>query len=255
MGWLISLYLLIFILGSCVFSFLNVIIYRLPKDESFVKGRSYCPACGHTLGVFDLIPIISFLFLRGKCRYCGSKFGVKDSITELFGGLLASFCIYFYDFNPIKAVLLFAFYCVLYVVAGIDHDTMEIPDGCHIAILMLAIASYFVFDEISLVSRLIGCLCVSLPMLLISMLLSGAFGGGDIKLMFACGLFLGYKLTLISAALAFLIGGCYALILLIRKRAGKKDRLAFGPFLVIGMMLGWPYGAAIWNWYLSVFGF
>ena len=121
--------ILLFFAGACVFSFLNVIVYRVPKKMSFIRGRSVCPACHHELGAADLIPIFSYLFLRGKCRYCGGKIGARDTLAEAAGGAAALFCAIYYGYDGgdyAKAVLVFAFAGVLTVVALMDIDTMEI---------------------------------------------------------------------------------------------------------------------------------
>ncbi len=185
--------ILLFFAGACVFSFLNVIVYRVPKKMSFIRGRSACPACHHELGAADLIPIFSYLLLRGKCRYCGGKIGARDTLTEAAGGAAALFCAIYYGYDGgdyAKAVLVFAFAGVLTVVALMDLDTMEIADGCSIAIVVLTAAGLFFMKDITIGQRLIGMVCISVPMLLLAIAVPGAFGGGDIKLMAAGGLFL-----------------------------------------------------------------
>lgn len=242
---------LVFFTGTCIFSFLNVIIYRVPKNLSFVKGYSMCPGCGHRLGAGDLIPVFSYLFLRGRCRYCGAQIGIRDTMIELLGGIAALLCIFKYD-NLGTALTVFGFYCVLTVVTFLDIDTMEIEDGCHVAVLVLAVAAVFTMPEISVPARMIGAVCVSVPMLLLTLLIPGAFGGGDIKLMAACGLFLGWKLTLIATVIAILTGGIYGIWLLAAKKADRKAHFAFGPFLCIGMAAALPCGMRLLEWYIRV---
>ena len=129
---------------------------------------------------------------------------------------------------------------------------MEIEDGCQIAMVILAAISIFTMPETSLLARLAGALCVSLPMLVLSIVIPGAFGGGDIKLMAACGLFLGWKITLVSAALAILFGGIYGCYLLAVHKADRKAHFPFGPFLCTGMAIGLLYGIRLIDWYLSL---
>lgn len=248
---------LAFMFGACIFSFLNVIVYRLPRKLSFVKGFSMCPSCGQRLKAPDLVPVFSYLFLRGKCRYCKAAIGVRDTLVEILGGVLAllSAWKYIYKEENIAAfVVVFLFFCILTVVAFIDKDTMEIPDGCSIAIVLLAIAAALlpmVMPEVSLLSRVIGLVCVSLPMLLVTLAIPGAFGGGDIKLMAAAGLFLGWKLTVVSAAIAVLTGGIYGCWLLAAHKAGRKDQFAFGPFLCAGLGIGVLVGTYVIDWYMG----
>lgn len=243
--------ILLFALGSCVFSFCNVIVCRVPQKQSFLKGRSHCPVCGHTLSALDLIPIFSYLFLGGKCRYCKARIPVRDTIVEFIGGGLAIFCAWFYWPNPLAALTVFAFYSVLIVVTLMDWDTMEISNGCHIAILILAVASYFTMPGLSVLDRLIGGVCVSLPMLLLALLISGAFGGGDIKLMASAGLLLGWRATLVATGIGFLLGGFYGIFLLLAKKAGRKAQFAFGPYLCVGLATALPFGEMLISWYLS----
>ena len=248
----IFLYGLIFFAGACIYSFLNVVIYRVPKKESFVSGRSYCPVCGHSLGMLDMMPVFSFLFLGGKCRYCKSRIGVRDTLVEILGGLTLLFCMYKYERTEM-ALTVFAFYGILTVVTFLDIDTMEIADGCHLAMVLLALISWFTMTGPGLVERLVGAFCVSVPMLVLTMLIPGAFGGGDIKLMAACGLFLGWKCTLVSTFLGFLFGGVWAVGLLITGKAERKEHFAFGPFLCLGMGIGLIYGQTLINWYIGLF--
>lgn len=247
----IFLYGLVFFAGACIYSFLNVVIYRVPKKESFVSGRSYCPACGHPLGMLDMMPVFCFLFLGGKCRYCKSRIGVRDTLVEILGGTTLLFCMYKFE-RMEMALTAFAFYSILTIVAFLDIDTMEIADGCHLAMVILAFISWFTMPGPGIAGRVAGALCVSVPMLLLALLIPGAFGGGDIKLMAACGLFLGWKCTLVSTLLGFLFGGFWAVGLLLTKKAGRKEHFAFGPFLCLGMGIGLVYGEPLIRWY---FGF
>lgn len=246
----ITLGILVFFTGTCVFSFLNVIVYRVPRKISFVKGFSVCPSCGHQLDAGDLIPVCSYLFLRGKCRYCKAPIGVRDTLIEGLGGAAALLCIWKFEHYG-TALTVFAFFCMLTVVAFLDIDTMEIPDGCHVAIIAIAIISAFTMQDITILDRIIGFFCVSVPLLLITLAVAGAFGGGDMKLMAACGLFLGWKITLISTALAIFFGGGYGCYLLLTRKKDRKDHFAFGPFLCMGMVIGVLYGQQIIDWYLG----
>lgn len=243
---------LIFILGSCIFSFLNVVIYRLPRKMDFVTGRSMCPSCEHTLGALDMIPVFGWVLLRGKCRYCGAKVSVRYPAVELLGGVLGVLCLYYYGMN-LRAAIGFLLLCILTAVSFIDLDTMEIPFPLVVAAALIGAASCLVFPEISLIERGIGMLCVSLPLYLLTVLIPGAFGGGDIKLTAACGIFLGWKLNLLALFLAVMGGGVYGIWLLATKRKGKKDHFAFGPFLCIGIAVAMFAGENILDWYLGFF--
>lgn len=168
----------------------------------------------------------------------------------LLYGIQALLCVIWFD--DMKAVItVFAFFCVLLVVAFQDIDTMEISNGCHIAILVIAIISMFTMPQLSLMSRIIGGFCVSVPLLILTIVVPGAFGGGDIKLMAVSGLFLGWKITLVSLVVAILLGGSYSICLLVLKKVDRKANFAFGPFLCAGMEIGVLWGKELMDWYFS----
>lgn len=249
---------LLFITGISLFSFINVIIYRLPKHLSFVTGRSVCTTCGHKLAVWDLIPIFSYLFLRGRCRYCGSKISGRYILIELLGGFTSLLCFYEFGYS-FKSLLSLAFACVLTAVAFIDIDTLEIPNSLVIAVLIVGII-FSIFDmltknELSIFDRLFGIIAGSIPILLITCMIHGAFGGGDIKLLAAAGVMLGWKQVLVALFIGIILGGINGIWLLVSKKKGRKDHFAFGPFLCIGMMTSIFWGDKILNWYLSFFQF
>lgn len=241
-----------FLLGCCIFSFLNVVIYRLPKKMDFVTGRSACPFCGHALGAPDMVPVLGWVFLGGKCRYCKAGISVRYPLVELAGGIAAVLCSYHFGINP-RAIIAFLFLCVLTVVSFVDMDTMEIPFSLVIAAALMGVLSVLFFPEISFVERVIGIFCVSVPLYLLTVAVPGAFGGGDIKLMAACGIFLGWKLNLLALFLGVMGGGIYGFWLLAAKRKKRTDHFAFGPFLCLGMAVALFWGEKILDWYLGFF--
>ena len=130
-----------------------------------------------------------------------------------------------------------------------DMRDMKISDRCHVLILILSVVSMFAGTEPELVSRLIGALCISFPMLVITLIYPKAFGGGDIKLMAVCGLFMGWKLIIVSFVTAVIFAGVFVLYLLLIKRANRKANFAFGPFLCLGMIAAMIWGEKLINWY------
>lgn len=148
-------------------------------------------------------------------------------------------------------VLLFVFFSILIVVSCQDIRRMEIKDGCHIAIAVLAAAAILIDQETDILSRLLGALCISVPMLTLTLMVPGAFGGGDIKLMAAAGLFLGWKAAVVSAVLALFAAGGYALYLIIKKREDKGRRFPLGPFLSMGLAVSALFGESLWQLWLS----
>lgn len=247
------LYAFIAIVGICIGSFLNVLIYRIPNHIDFTKGRSFCPGCGHSLKAADLVPVFSYLFLKGRCRYCGDKISFRYPLIELLGGLMAVLSVATAGLTW-HGAMVFVVSCLLIVIAFIDIDTMEISNVLVLIILGLGIADFFVCGRLTWLEALIGFGCVSIPMTAISFLIPGAFGGGDIKLCAACGVLLGWKCMLAAVFIAIITGGIYGIILLVSKKKGAKEHFAFGPFLALGITAALFFGNQLIDFYLSLFG-
>lgn len=249
---LIILYIYAFIVGTCVASFMNVVIYRVPKQISVAKGRSFCPSCHHTLNGFDMIPIFGWFLVKGKCRYCKEPISVRYPIIEGIGGILGLLCYFQYE-NHWMTLISFALSMVLLAITMIDFDTMTIPNGLVIAVFVIGIFSFIAMPEITFVSRMIGMLCISVPMFLLTVIIPDSFGGGDIKLVFAAGFLLGWQNMLLAFFIAILIAGGYASYLLLSKKSKKGAHIAFGPYLCIGIFISLLQGSALLAWYISLF--
>ncbi len=251
MEWIVAVFMCVF--GVVIGSFLNVCIYRIPKNISVAKGRSICPGCNSTIKGYDNIPIFSFLFLRGKCRNCSCKISPRYPLVELLGGL--TFLLVGYEFSLSYATLIYCIFAsVLICVAFIDIDTQEIPDRFHLIILGLAIASFFLVPEILWYERLIGAVAVSVPMFVIA-LVTGGMGMGDVKLMAVSGLLIGWQAILFGGILGAVLAAFIGVLLIATKRKSRKDKIAFGPYLAIALFVSALYGNEIINWYLSLFMF
>lgn len=253
----IVLYLFRFLFGACIFSFLTVVIYRLPKGENLVYGRSHCPGCGRTLGAGELIPCISYLVQGGKCLGCKMKISKQYFLTECLGGIAFILCSAGTGstesgFLSLRGWIAFIYMGILTVVAMIDWNTKIIYDRFHIFIILLGIAAIGLFPEHTLTDRLIGAVIISVPMLILSLLIAGAFGGGDIKLMAASGWLLGWRAMIPAIFIGILTAGIYCILMLAKGKMTRKDRFAFGPFLAIGLAAAYIYGDQMLNWYLSV---
>lgn len=251
------LWALRFAVGASIFSFINVVIYRFPEGESVVCGHSHCRSCGHVLKAWELIPCVSYLLLRGRCKNCGEKIAARYFIVESIGG--AAFCCCYAAFSysgeeliSLRGLLVFFYLAVLMIIAGIDYDTQTIYDRFQILILFLGMLAVWLFPETQIVERLVGIFIVSVPMLLLALVIPGAFGGGDIKLAAVSGFLLGAKAVVVGTFLGFLFGGGYAAWMLARKKLGRKDHFAFGPFLAAGYALAAFFGTAIAEWYLGL---
>lgn len=252
-------YFIFFWVGASVFSFVNVLIYRVPRKISFVGGRSFCPSCRSRLKPYDMVPVLSYVLLRGRCRKCKEKIPFRYLLVELLGGISAVQCAVIVPLDEagsglylLRILLLILTGALLTAVAFVDIDTMEIPNGFVLALGCLGILSLFLFPEVSSAMRLAGCFAVSVPMLLLTVLIPGAFGGGDIKLMAAAGLLLGIRLTAAAFFFSVLTGGIYGIYLLAGKKKGGKDHFAFGPFLCVGIWTAVCWGNDVISWYFGL---
>jgi leader peptidase (prepilin peptidase)/N-methyltransferase len=153
----------------------------------------------------------------------------------------------------VAALLYFAVLCILLVITWIDADTMEIPDALNIALLVCGILAIFVAPELSIVSRIIGLFCISVPLLVITLIIPGAFGGGDVKLMAAAGFLLGWQSAIVAIFIGVLIGGAYGVFLMASKKKGAKEHFAFGPALCVGIAIALFFAQPIINWYIGFF--
>lgn len=241
---------LIFTLGAIFGSFLNVVIYRLPRHESIVHGSSHCTNCQTPIKAYDLIPIISYLILGGKCRKCHHPISLRYPLIEL----LTAVCFYLMyqtfglNFNLAIGLILTT---ILIIITMIDIDTMDIYDRFHIMILVLAI-TYLFITPVPMIEHVIGFFIISIPLYVIAYL-TGGIGGGDIKLMAVSGLLLGYKATLVAFFIAVVLGGIVAMGLLVTKQKERGSQMAFGPFLCLGIYFAYLYGNQVFNWYLTLF--
>ncbi|WKY47928.1 prepilin peptidase [Eubacteriaceae bacterium ES3] len=244
-------YLYALVLGLVVGSFLNVIIYRVPLGISISKGRSFCPNCQAPIKWSQNIPIISFLYLKGKCKNCGNPISIRYPLVESLTGLLSM--VSFFVFGPtLQYLLVFVVMAILVSITFIDFDTLTIPNGLVIALMVPAILSCFVFPQPDFFARAIGIVSVSIPMLFLTMLIPDAFGGGDIKLMMVAGFLLGWANTLLAIFIALILGGMVAIVYILKKT--KDKHMAFGPYLCIGIFTSTLFGSVIIDWYLSLFG-
>lgn len=239
------------LLGLCVGSFCNMLIFRLPKGEEFVKTPSHCMACGHRLRWFELVPVVSWLAQGGKCRSCGVKLSAQYPIVEALNGGAWLLAAWLFRGEPVRAVLYSALFSLLTVVVVIDWRTFEIPNGLNLAIFLLGVVQ-LVADRRNWVLYLIGMCSVSLLFLLLWFITHGnGLGMGDVKLMAAAGLLLGWPRILLAMILGSVSG---AIIHTIRMRRGAGRKLAFGPYLSAGIWVAALFGERLIGAYLGLFG-
>lgn len=209
---------LAFVLGSVIGSFLNVVILRTPLHQSIITEPSHCFSCGHRLAWYDMFPIFSWLFLRGKCRYCGEKISPRYMIVEATTAVLycLSYLIFGFKLELAFSVVLLA---VLVVLSVIDIDHFEIPYWCSITVAVLGIAAIFVFKETPWYERLIAMGVILVVFVIL--VLVGGMGGGDLQLMLGSSLLLGYK-VFIALFIGILSGAIYGSVKKLRDRKEEK---------------------------------
>lgn len=252
------LFPIIFLYGICVGSFLNVVILRLPKNESLIKRGSHCMTCGEKIRRRDLIPVFSWLFLRGKCRNCGTKISAQYPIVETLNALAYIAALLALDVTP-HAIIVCVLFSLLIVIGFMDWNTLEMDLRILLLIALLAIPSALLTDCLTIPQRLIGAVCISVPFFLIGeisgMILKKRTGEkvrgielGDTLLMAAAGLVLGPKTILVAAFIGIFLA---AICGLIYKRITGESKFAFGPYLAIGIAVSALFGNSIVQWYLS----
>lgn len=254
----------IFIFGLIVGSFLNVVVLRLHAKKSFIGGRSSCPHCKHTLSAWELIPVLSWVILGGRCRSCRQPISAQYPLVELTTGL--AFLVTYLTHPPAGwldvAVLVLWLYVIasLIVLAVYDLKWYILPDK----VLLPLIAPAVVIAVIQAFQA--GSYQVFLGPLYAGLLFGGGFyalaavskgkwmGGGDVKLAFVMGLLLGLKKTFLAMLIAFNSAAIVGLVLIAMKRKKRADRIPFGPFLIAGTIIAYLWGGAIINWYTQITG-
>lgn len=246
----IAMYVVVFLFGITIGSFLNVCIYRIPRGETVITTPSHCMNCGHKLSWFELIPLFSYIFLRGRCRDCKSRISPQYPIVEAINGFLYVLVFANNGFN-IESIIYSLFTSALLVITVIDWRTYEIPIGINIFIFILGCLRV-VLDFSHFSGYLIGFFAVSSLLLLLYIATKGkAIGGGDIKLMAVAGLLLGWKLVLLGFFIGCILG---SVIHIIRMKVSGADRvLAMGPYLSAGLFIAMLWGNIFIGWYLNSF--
>ena len=242
-------YIIVFLFGIVIGSFLNVCIYRIPKKEDIVKIRSHCMSCGYQLEWYDLVPLFSYLFLKGRCRKCREQLSVQYPLIELLNGVL--YCVVWAVYGVSIETLLYALLCsALIVLSVIDFRTYEIPIGINVFILALGLVRLLT-DYTRWYDYVIGFFCVSVFLYLIYLVTKGrGIGGGDIKLMAVCGLLLGWKAIILAFAAGCILGSVIHLCRM--KISGETHVLAMGPYLSMGVFIAALWGNRIIDWYIDL---
>jgi leader peptidase (prepilin peptidase) / N-methyltransferase len=260
------IYTYLFLLGITLGSFYNVVGLRISDGMSIVKPGSRCPKCGHELKWYELIPLFSYLFLRGKCKECGVKIGIRYFLVELVTGLLFvyAYMILGFDWELLVALTLISLFVII-TVSDLAYMLIE-----HVVILfflvVVLIERYFImmplefttFNLHPYLETLIGGLS-GFGVLFLIMYLGGKYynkevmGGGDVNLYGIIGLVLGFKLTFLSLFLAAIIASVLGLVLIQLKIIKRETPIPFGPFIALGSLVAYFYGSDLLNWYAGLF--
>lgn len=255
----ISFYTVIFLLGISVGSFLNVVILRLPRNESLIKRSSHCMTCGTKIRARDLIPVFSWLALKGRCHSCGEKISPRYPIVESLTGVLFVLTFYVHDINA-ESIITCVLMSLLVVVGFMDWDTMEIDERILGLIALLVIPSLIFTNQASVEQRIIGALIISVPFFIIGEVsrsfIKKKYGEdfraielGDTLLMIAAGAYLGTKAVIVSALFGIVIAAVAGII---NKIVSGESKFAFGPFLSVGIAIGALWGNNIAQWYINL---
>jgi len=248
-----------FLFGLIYGSFLNVVVLRFDDWLSILTTRSRCPDCQTQLRWYDLIPVISYATLRGRCRYCEKPISGQYPLVEIVTGILlvAGYGLVFHhSLEQVSAVTAYAFY-VLAVGAMVIifcHDLYEmmVPDSVSYFLLLSAFAFGWLFTG-NLIATLLGGLTGILPIALLVYPSQGKWmGEGDIKLAAGLGMLVGYPSAIVFLFGAFLSGGAYGLLAVLFKKAGLKSAVPFAPFLILGALIALFYGPSLIHWYIGM---
>lgn len=260
----------IFLFALCLASFMNVVIYRLPRNMNLAKPGSHCPNCNHPISWYDNIPIFSYLILGGKCRHCKVHIPIRYLIVELVTALIATFVFYKFFYVENNLILAICLGLTMIIFAGIFFIDMEfyiIPDSFNLILLVLGFVSFFANDltrellQIGFWDRIISIIISLFFWLLVpiieKLIKKEIIGGGDLKLFTVVGLIIGWQLTLIGVLISSIVA-CVVEIpfkKIIKREItedGKSAILPFGPYLVLGFIISIIFGLDLLNWYVSL---
>lgn len=248
----IVLLVLFFLYGSIFGSFFNVVGLRVPKKESIVSPPSHCTTCQRKLGIVDLIPIFSYIFLRGKCRGCGVKVSPIYPIMEFLTGSLFALA-YLQLGLSAELVIALLFISVLIIITVSDFTYMLIPDKVLLPFAIAFLILRWIIPTSPWWDSLLGAAVGFSVLFFIAVVSKGGMGGGDIKLFFVIGLVLGTVNTLLTLFLASLIGSIVGIYVLKKTGKGKKTPVAFGPSIAVAAIISYFWGADFVDWYQHLF--
>lgn len=238
------------VFGLIIGSFLGALTYRMPRGISISAGRSFCPSCKHQIAWYDNIPLLSYIFLAGRCRNCKKPISLRYPLIEsITAGVLMWLFIAGQQINsvlPLPVVLFIA--TILLAIFVIDCEHQIIPDECTFLGILITLVVFIAQDYQGLYLHLFAGLVASCALLLVHIMTRGrGMGLGDVKFAILGGMIVGFPLVVVWLAVSFLLGGIVGALLLTIRHAKLKDRIAFGPFLVIGLLVTLVFGKIIYG--------
>ncbi len=240
-----------FVLGTIVGSFFNVVIHRLPQGESIINPRSYCPKCRNRLKWYHNIPIISYIALRGRCAFCSEPMSPRYLIVELLTGIATAAIYLHFGLSP---QLIWALVLLLPLIpaAFIDLKHYILPDSITIGCTLWGIASAALsISPTPIKDAFLGLLVCGGIFFLIAVLSKGGMGLGDVKLAAAIGANFGWKIGVTSLFLSVLLGAVTGIVLMLLRKKGRKDKIPFGPFMIVSIYICAFFGRELARWYLG----
>ncbi|MCR1975954.1 prepilin peptidase [Clostridium sporogenes] len=244
--------IIVLILGIIIGSFLNVCIYRIPKGESIIYPPSYCEKCGVNIKLCDLIPVISYMILRGKCRCCKSKISLRYPLIELITGILFLSIYYLcgLNLNFIKYIIFVSF---IIIIGLIDLDTTDVYSKTTISAMIIGVIYiliekfYFGYDIKTYIYAVLLCTTI----IGIIIFTTKGMGSGDLDIYIVVSLFLGFKITAMTIFFSFIFGALIGILLIVSKRKTRKDYVPFGPFIAIASIFSVLFGDKVLLFYVS----
>ncbi|MBW1742842.1 MAG: prepilin peptidase [Deltaproteobacteria bacterium] len=254
--WPLAVNLWVLLVGLAIGSFLNVCIYRLPRSLSLISPSSMCPSCQTPIPFYDNVPVLSYLWLRGRCRFCGAGFSLRYPVVELISGLFAVAVFDRYGFSW-ESLFLYGLIGALLVITFIDIDYQIIPDVISLPGIVIGFLASFLLDYITYKESLIGIILGGGLLLSVAwgyylLTKKEGMGGGDIKLLAMLGAFLGWKGVMFTILAASAIGTLAGIAVAIRTGGGRKLAIPFGPFISLGAILYVFFGTQMIEWYVAL---
>ena len=247
--------IIIFLVGLSVGSFLNVVIFRLEDLKSIVNERSHCTKCKKTISWYDLLPLLSFMILKGKCRNCSEKISWQYPLVELSVGIIA--LLTYINFGlSFQSLFYFVVFALLTVVFVVDINTQMVPEEFVWVALAIAVLGSWHFGGFGVLNMIYGGVIGGIiPAFLVIVSKEKWMGAGDIKIGLLLGLLVGFPSAVLMVFLSFILGSIVGLLFIIKRRKSLKDSLPFAPFLISSGFLTLLWGHYVLSWYFGNFYF